>query len=66
MKREKPKPWCRLSFLNPHNKNSFQDSKLVEPKLLRPARDECLQHLNKGDRILDQLLVMRRKALAQK
>jgi hypothetical protein len=39
---------------------------LVEPKLLRPAKDECVLHLSKRDRILDQLLLMRRKALAQK
>lgn len=39
---------------------------LVEPKTLRPAKDECVLHLSKRDLILDQLLLMRRKALAQK
>ncbi len=38
---------------------------LVEPKTLRPAKDECVLHLSKRDLILDQLLLMRRKALAQ-
>jgi len=37
---------------------------LVEPKSLRPAKDECVLHLSKRDRILNQLLLMRRKALA--
>ncbi len=38
---------------------------LVEPKSLKPAKDECVLHLSKRDQILDQLLLMRRKALAQ-
>jgi hypothetical protein len=38
---------------------------LVEPKSLKPAKDECVLHLSKRDQILDQLLVMRRKALLQ-
>jgi hypothetical protein len=39
---------------------------LVEPKSLKPAKDECVLHLSKRDQILNQLLVMRRKALLQR
>ena len=39
---------------------------LVEPKYLNPTQDECVLHLAKRDRILDQLLVYRRKALESK
>lgn len=38
---------------------------LVEPKALKPAKDECVLHLSKRDQILDQLLLMRRKALSE-
>ncbi len=36
---------------------------LVEAKSLRPSENECVLHLSKRNRILDQLLVMRRNAL---
>lgn len=39
---------------------------LVEAKALKPAKDECVLHLSKRNRVLDQLLVMRRNTLAQK
>ena len=39
---------------------------LVEPKYLNPTEDECVLHMSKRDRILDQLLVHRRKALESK
>jgi hypothetical protein len=39
---------------------------LVEPKYLDPSENECVLHLDKRDRLLDQLLVLRRKALASK
>ena len=39
---------------------------LVEPKYLKPSENECVLHLDKRDRLLDQLLVLRRKALASK
>ena len=39
---------------------------LVEPKYINPSEDECVLHLSKRDRILDQLLVLRRKALESK
>ena len=39
---------------------------LVEPKSLRPANNECVLHLCKRNRILDQLLVLRRNALSRK
>lgn len=39
---------------------------LVETKALKPAKDECVLHLSKRNRVLDQLLVMRRNSLAQK
>ena len=39
---------------------------LVEPKYLKPSEDECFLHLGKRDRVLDKLLVLRRKALSPK
>ncbi len=39
---------------------------LVETKALSPGKDECVLHLSKRNRVLDQLLVIRRNTLAQK
>ena len=36
---------------------------LTEPKCIRPAKDECVLHLSKRNKVLDQLLVLRRQIL---
>lgn len=36
---------------------------LTEPKTIKPAKDECVLHLGKRNKMLDQLLILRRQIL---
>jgi hypothetical protein len=36
---------------------------LTEPKCINPSNDECVLHLGKRNKVLDQLLILRRQIL---